>query len=120
MSVSASELHEINNKINCELDNKILFRTLSSLTVNKAHTIKNLSPVKSKFGECLVATLLEDNANEFKVWLPKRVSAHMSEAVIEEINESQNKYLLTYIGQSSPKTPGTRSKCLMKFDYIQK
>lgn len=116
MAAFSNTLAELNKIINQDME-IIQQRAISSLILNKAYIIKNLVIVNTRFGKSALVTLFDESENSsFKSFLPKRITEHLTENIIKEINSSDTKYTLTYLGQSPPFYSGARTRSLLKFD----
>lgn len=115
-NITLSQLNSIINQ-----DVEILEqKPVSSLSINQAYIIKNISVLKTKFGRALLVTLFDESANTtFRSFLPKRVTEHLQDDLVDKINLSGSKYTVTYLGQSLPVFKGAKSKSLLKFDIIE-
>lgn len=94
-------------------------KPISSLTLNKVYVIKKMLMLNTRFGKSVLVNLLDEGTNTtFKSFLPKRVAELLNVSLIEEINASDGKYALIYLGQSSPMYVGAKSRSLIKFEVI--
>lgn len=109
-------LADINNNIN-KLSEPILRKPLTSLDVGKAYVIKHISCINTRFGKSIVVELL-DGSESHTTYLPKRTVDIFNEDVLKEINKSDGKYTLTYLGQSDALYAGGCKRSLLKFDFL--
>lgn len=118
MALSRDDLDIINNNINGEF-NDIARKSISSLEINTSYLIKKLSLVNTRYGKCILAVLFDQKNNlDFKCFLPKRVTEHMPEDILDKMNSSWEEYTLTYIGQSEPAFKDAKCKALIKFGIV--
>lgn len=118
MALSIDDLNKINSNINGDF-NDIARRSIASLDINTPYLIKKLSFVNSRYGKCILAVLFDQKDNsDFKCFLPKRVTEHISQDSLEKMNSSWEKYTITYIGQSEPTFKDAKCKALIKFGII--
>lgn len=115
---TAIDLAKINDMINGD-EGVYELKPLSSLIVNKPYIIEKLRVVNTRFGMSLLAILFDiENNVTFKSFLPQRVVKILSKDVIDNISSSHGQYTLTYLGKSSPTSPGIKPKSLLKIDAI--
>lgn len=114
MSLTKQFLDDLSEQINKDVE-FLEYRKFAALDVGVIYLIKSLDPVKTRFGNSIVATLLEPNHNvTFQTFLPKRIAETLTQDVIDDINISSEKYTLTYLGQSSNPVGGF-SRSLINF-----
>lgn len=116
MSISKAELATINDIINSELPTK----PLSTLTIGRMYIIQAMSIENTQYGKAILVTL-EDESEKvtFKTWLPKRITNQLTENQVCGINSFPKKYSLTYMGRSPAALPGTRTRALVCFNFIE-
>lgn len=117
--MSQVDLEKINAVINKPIE---VFeqRVISTLPIAKPFPISNMLVRTTRFGRSILLTLYNESENEFfKSWLPKYIADQFSDNDVNSINHSSGKYTLTYIGQGGPVSAGTRTRTLVKFDFIE-
>lgn len=118
MALSIDDLNKINNDINGEFDD-IPRRSISSLEIDVPYLIKKLSFINTRYGKCVLAVLCDQKCNtNFKCFLPKRVTEHITEDILSKINLSWEQYTIAYIGQNKSTLKDAKSKALIKFGII--
>lgn len=96
-------------------------KSISSLILNKAYVIKKMLVFNTRFGKTILVNLFDEITNTtFKSFLPKRITELLNAFFIEEINSSDGKYALIYLGQSSPMYVGAKPRTLIKFELVAK
>lgn len=119
MSVSQQTLTEINNMINKEVE-CVERRKLSALTVGKIYLIKKIIFVTTRYGKSIVVTLYDRTHDvTFESFLPKRVAETMTNEAVESMNNSSDRYTLTYLGQSSHVFSGGNTRTLFNFGILE-
>ena len=96
-------------------------KSISALILNKVYVIKKMLVLNTRFGKSILVHLFDENTNTtFKSFLPKRITELLNAFFIEEINSSDGKYALIYLGQSSPMYVGAKPRSLIKFELVTK
>lgn len=119
MSISKQTIDEINSKLNQDVE-IVEQRNITSLTIGEAYVIKKMAFISTRFGKTILATLYDKTVNEtFQSFLPKRVVETLSEDTIESMNKIDNKYSLTYLGQSTRVFSGGNTKAILNFGVVE-
>lgn len=119
MAIPKETLDKINTLLSKEPE-FIECRKISSLTVGNAYVIKKIVYINTRFGKTILVTLYdESNDKLFQSFLPKRVVETMSEKNVENMNMSEGKYTLTYMGQSLQTFSGGKTRTLLSFGYLE-
>lgn len=119
MSVSRQTLAELNNTINKDVE-LMERRKISSLDVGKIYVIKKILFVPTRFGKSIIATLFDSSDNvTFQAFLPKRVVEMLSEDTIKMMNNSDGKYTITYLGQSSTVHSSGNTRSFLNFGMLE-
>nr|XP_023030441.1 uncharacterized protein LOC111518269 [Leptinotarsa decemlineata] len=90
MPVSKVYLQKIN--VNIQEVEVLEQRVLSSLPINEAYVIRNMTLFSTRFGKSILLTLedVRNNNKLFKTWLPKQISMQFSDDDITCINSSSD------------------------------
>ena len=116
--VSKEELSKINNMLNNDLEFSER-RKISALTVGKIYIIKKMILMITRFGKTILVHLHDETHNvTFETFLPKRVAETVPEGFIETMNQSESKYTLAYLGQSSQAYFGN-TRSLLTFGCLE-
>ena len=109
------------NKLINESTEVLEQKSISSLISNKVYVIKKMVVLNTRFGKSILVNLFDESTNTtFKSFLPKRITELLNAFFIEEINSSDGKYGLIYLGQSSPIYIGSKPRSLIKFELVAK
>lgn len=119
MSISKQSLGEINNMINKNVE-FLERRKLSALTVGQTYMLKKIIFITTRYGKSIVVTLYDPTHDvTFETFLPKRVAETLTDDTVESMNKSNDKYTLTYLGQSSPVSSGGNTRALFNFGFLE-
>ncbi|KAJ8914429.1 hypothetical protein NQ315_017525 [Exocentrus adspersus] len=111
-------LNEINEMISADLELHEL-KPLTKLAVGKPYTIKTFTITNTRFGKTILALLFDVSEGvTFKSFLPQRVLKAFTEDVVTSINMSQEKYTLTYLGQSKPSVASIKPSYWSKLVHL--
>lgn len=119
MSISKAELEVLNDAINKEEEiyDQV---SISSLLINHAYLMKNISICNTKYGKAVLVVIFDDINNiTVKSWLPKKVSDHLTENIVKQLGSSDSQYTITYLGQSIPLFHNAKTHSLISFDVIE-
>jgi hypothetical protein len=119
-AISRQRLIEINNMINKDVE-LIERKKFSNLIVGRMYIIKKIVFMTTRFGPAIVVTLFDSLDNvTFQTFLPKRVVETLSEDMVKTMNSSpDDKYTLTYLGQSTTVYSGGKTKALLNFGILE-
>jgi hypothetical protein len=112
---------EILNKLNSDISkvgNPVPRKPFSNLDIGRMYIIKNISIKKSIYGNCILATLFDEQNLTFNTYLPRRCVDLFPEDLLETINKGDGKYAITYLGQSDPLFQGAKTRSLLRFDIV--
>ena len=119
MSVSQQTLTEINNMINKDVE-FVERRKFTTLTIGKIYLIKKIIFVTTRYGKSIVVTLYDRTDDViFESFLPKRVVESMTNEAVESMNNSSDRYTLTYLGQSVCVFSGGNTRALLNFGILE-
>lgn len=118
--ITNDNLLALNERINEDVE-VLEKKPISSLILNKAYVIKKMFMLNTRFGKSILVNLFNTDTNTtFKSFLPKRIAELLNVDLIEEVNSSDGKYALIYLGQSPSLYVGAKSRSLIKFEIISR
>ena len=119
MSVSKEFLDKINSMLSKNGD-MVDQKKIIDLTVGEVYIIKKMVSMTTRFGKSIVVRLYDKTHDAtFECFLPKRVVEMLPDGTVDIMNTSEDKYTLTYLGQSSHVFSGGKTRALLNFGTVE-